>query len=102
MDKRRCLKGEGMMTKSNVVEIISALVAIIGVYVLINAPEMGSKATSESVAEQGGHMDTSTYLALLQGYGNSYTILGATCLFMGLLSLISIISIISIQMYKSK
>jgi len=52
MDKRRCLKGEGMMTKSNVVEIISALVAIIGVYVLINAPEMGSKATSESVAEQ--------------------------------------------------
>ncbi|AIW84624.1 hypothetical protein bwei_1982 [Bacillus mycoides] len=41
MDKRRCLKGEGMMTKSNVVEIISALVAIIGVYVLINAPEMG-------------------------------------------------------------
>ncbi|AIW84625.1 hypothetical protein S3E15_00238 [Bacillus mycoides] len=44
-------------------------------------------------------MDTSTYLALLQGYGNSYTILGATCLFMGLLSLISIISI---QVYKSK
>ncbi|HFK1709509.1 MULTISPECIES: hypothetical protein [Bacillus cereus group] len=99
MDKRRCLKGEGMMTKSNVVEIISALVAIIGVYVLINAPEMGSKATSESVADQDGHMDTSTYLALLQGYGNSYTILGATCLFMGLLSLISIISI---QVYKSK
>ncbi|MGG0649829.1 hypothetical protein ABE083_23855 [Bacillus mycoides] len=99
MDKRRCLKGEGMMTKSNVVEIISALVAIIGVYILINAPEMGSEAAGRSITEQGGHMDTSTYLALLQGYGNSYTILGATCLFMGLLSLISIISI---QVYKSK
>ncbi|PFM58732.1 hypothetical protein COJ48_25805 [Bacillus cereus] len=99
MDKRRCLKGEGMMTKSNIVEIISALVSIIGVYILINAPEMGSKAASRSVAEQGDHMDTSTYLAILQGYGNSYTILGAICLFMGLLSLISIISI---QVYKSK
>ena len=65
MDKRRCLKGEGMMTKSNVVEIISALVAIIGAYILINALEMGSKATGASVAEQGGHMDTSTYLAIL-------------------------------------
>ncbi|NWK69282.1 hypothetical protein HWX41_09345 [Bacillus paramycoides] len=99
MDKRRCLKGEGMMTKSNIVEIISALVSIIGVYILINAPEIASKAAGASVAGQGGHMDTSTYLAILQGYGNAYTILGAICLFMGLLSLISIISI---QVYKSK
>ncbi|HDR7793929.1 TPA: hypothetical protein QCY19_002532 [Bacillus luti] len=51
MDERRCLKGESMMTKSNIVEIISALVSIIGVYVLINAPEMGSKVASRSVAE---------------------------------------------------
>lgn len=87
------------MTKSNVVETISALVSIIGVYILLNAPEMGSKAASRSVTEQGGHMDTSTYLALLQGYGNSYTILGAICLFMGLLSLLSVILI---QVYKSK
>ena len=87
------------MTKSNVVETISALVSIIGVYILLNAPEMGSKAASRSVTEQGGHMDTSTYLALLQGYGNSYTILGAICLFMGLLSLLSLILI---QVYKSK
>ncbi|MFK4426362.1 hypothetical protein ABH959_003502 [Bacillus sp. RC51] len=87
------------MTKSNIVEIISALVSIFGVYILINAPEMGSKAASRSVTEQGGHMDTSTYLAILQGYGNSYTILGAICLFMGVLSLILVISI---QVYKSK
>ncbi|EJQ95832.1 hypothetical protein II1_01164 [Bacillus cereus MC118] len=65
MDQRRCLKGEGMMTKSNVVEIISAVVSIIGAYILINALEMGSKAAGASVAEQGGHMDTSTYLAIL-------------------------------------
>ncbi|EJV71539.1 hypothetical protein IEM_00625 [Bacillus cereus BAG6O-2] len=65
MDQRRCLKGEGMMTKSNVVEIISAVVSIIGAYILINALEMGSKAAGASVAEQGSHMDTSTYLAIL-------------------------------------
>ncbi|MEX0136857.1 hypothetical protein MN033_13635 [Bacillus nitratireducens] len=88
-----------MMFKSNIVEIVSVLVSIIGMYILINAPEMGSEAAGRSITEQGGHMDTSTYLAILQGYGNSYTILGTICLFMGLLSLISIISI---QVYKSK
>lgn len=76
-----------MIKKSIIPIAFSILVSIVGTYILVKAPDMGSNSADKYVSNSGGDLDTNTYLVMVQSYVHSYSLLGGILLFIGLLSL---------------
>ena len=73
---------------------LSIVMAVVGVYIIIKSPDIGSNALESYVSTAaGGNIDTGEYLTRLQIYVKSYIVLGSILLSSGLLSLVIFTSV---------
>ena len=71
------------LLRQEVLRAIAVIVAVIGVWVLLQGPEMGMSAANGFLRQRGGSMDTATFLVVARGYIDSYLILGGVMLGVG-------------------
>jgi hypothetical protein len=65
------------------IRIVALVVAAIGVWLLLQGPELGTRAADALLTRAGG-MDTGKYLALVEGFVSAYRWLGAILTALGL------------------
>lgn len=72
------------MRKTTLLKIASVLVSVIGFYLLIKSPALGSDAASEYLREvMFGSMDTADFHMMKQSFIDSYRLAGAILLGVG-------------------
>lgn len=69
------------------VKLIPLIIAVIGLWLLLNSPKLGSNSVSSWVRSVGGSAGSQEYLQMLKGYINAYQMVGGIFLLTGLFSL---------------
>ncbi len=70
------------LTEDVILRAAASIVALIGLVILVQSPEMGRNAANAALARTGS-MDTGQFLAVLQANMDSYRWLGAILLVAG-------------------
>jgi hypothetical protein len=73
----------------NKMRFVSLIVAVIGLFLILNSPRLGSISTSSWLRSVGGSEDSQKYLQMLEGYIDSYRVIGSIFLFTGLFSILN-------------
>jgi len=73
----------------NIMKAISLIVAVLGLVLILNSPEWGSKAALSWLSSIGGTTNTEEFLHMKTGYTNAYLTVGGIFLFAGLFSLLN-------------
>jgi hypothetical protein len=63
-----------------IIRIASLIIAIIGLFVLIQSTEIGNGAATNLLIKNGGGMDTSNFIEIKRGYISTYRNLGSILL----------------------
>ncbi len=67
-----------------VIRIVGLVVALAGLVLLLASPSLGEAAGQAILAQHGGSMDTTTWLAQLQAAASTYRVIGGILLGVGL------------------
>ncbi len=71
------------MSLDRVIRLVAILVALVGLWILLESPSMGMGAANGFLRSRGGSMDTATFLAVAQAQMDSYRVLGGILLAVG-------------------
>jgi hypothetical protein len=71
-----------------IIRIASLILFIIGLFVLIQGTEIGNGSADRFLSNNGGSMDTASFLVIKEGFINTYRYLGAILLLVGGLSVL--------------
>jgi hypothetical protein len=77
-----------MVNREFILRVIAIVIAVIGLWVLLQTPTLALEAGTAFVQRQGGSASTDTYLAVIQLTGQAHSLLGAVLLGVGLVSAI--------------
>ncbi len=94
------MKGDEIMNilKLQILPKVSLIAFIAGLVIIINSAGWGIDSANAYLRAHGGGMDSAQFLMIVQGYVNSFCIIGAVLLFLGGLG--CLISIIFLEMQK--
>jgi hypothetical protein len=71
-----------------IIRIVSLIIFIIVLCVLIQSTEIGNGSAGRFLSDNGGSMDTASFLVIKEGFINTYRYLGAILLLIGGLSVL--------------
>ncbi|ADI27702.1 hypothetical protein FP515_04690 [Geobacillus thermoleovorans] len=78
-----------ILKSPNKMKFVSLVLSLIGLWLMLNSPELGSRFASSWVRSMGGSVDSQEYLQMLKEYISTYKTLGGIFLFVGLFSFLN-------------
>ncbi|WP_297424014.1 hypothetical protein [Clostridium sp.] len=76
------------MRKGNLITTLFLVIFLIGIYILMNSVDLGGKEASRIIQNNGGSMDTNTYLIYLEQSITQYRFMGSILSILGGLGVI--------------
>ncbi len=74
-----------MLNRQLLLRGISLVVALVGLWVLLQSPSLAQDAANATLRSHGGGMDTNQYIAILYAYSGAYALAGGILLGIGTL-----------------
>ncbi|OQP19989.1 hypothetical protein QWV57_03870 [Geobacillus zalihae] len=78
-----------ILKSPNKMKFVSLVLSLIGLWLMLNSPELGSRSASSWVRSMGGSVDSQEYLQMLKEYISTYKTMGGIFLFVGLFSFLN-------------